>query len=130
MTLSSSPTVSTALPDPQFWAINFVRVVGETLSGRRPAGALAAFTTPEVREILHRRPVPGQRGARHAPRPMHHVRLQVRRVGDDAIEANAVLLGPDGGRAVAFRMEARRDRWVCTALETQRPAHAGTLIRP
>jgi hypothetical protein len=130
VTLSSSPTVSAVLSDPQVWAVTFVRAVGETLSGRRSPSALSALTTSEVREILHRRPVPGPRGARPDVRSLQPGRVHTRRLADDVVEANAVLLGPDGGRAVAFRMEARRDRWICTALETRRPAHPSTLMRP
>lgn len=130
MTLSSSPIVSTVRPDPQVWAITFVRAVGETLSGRRSPGALAAFTTSEVREILHRRPLPGQRAAHRSAHVLQPGRVHTRRPAEDVVEANAVLLGPEGGQAVAFRMEARRGRWICTALETRRPAHPSTLVRP
>jgi hypothetical protein len=130
VTLSPSPTLTTALPDPRAWATAFIRAVGETWSGRRPSSALTAATTGEVREILHRRPLPGQRAPRHITRPLQPGRVHTRRLTDDVVEANAVLLGPDGGRAVAFRIAARGGRWICVALETQRPVHLGTRPHP
>jgi hypothetical protein len=100
---------------PHAWATAFARAVAETLVGQRPAGALAPFVSREVREVLHRRPMPGPRRPHAGPRPAPH-RVHVRRVAPDVVEANTVLRG-ERVRAMAFRMEARRGRWICTALE-------------
>jgi hypothetical protein len=112
-----SPADGARPPEPRAWALTFVRAVGETLAQRRPPGALAGFISPEVREVLRRPPLPGPRGLPHGPRTLAARRVHLRRMAVDVVEANAVLLGPGETRAIAFRMEARRGRWICTALE-------------
>jgi hypothetical protein len=99
---------------PHVWATAFARAVAETLAGHRPPGALGPFVSSEVREVLHRRPVPGPRRPPAAGLPAHRVHLQC--VAPGVVEANTVLRG-DRVRAMAFRMEVRRGRWICTALE-------------
>jgi Family of unknown function (DUF6459) len=120
-TFPTAPVAAPRLPargeptQPHMWATAFARAVAETLVGLRPAGGLSSFVSPEVREVLHRHPMPGPRRPHPGPRPVPH-RVHVRRVGPDVVEANTVIRG-DRVRAVAFRMEARRGRWICTALE-------------
>ncbi|HZE67079.1 MAG TPA: Rv3235 family protein, partial [Sporichthyaceae bacterium] len=106
-----------ALPDPHAWATAFAYAVAETLTGHRPPGVLATFVSPPVREVLHRRPVPGQRRPTTRARPPQPHRVHVQWVAYDAVEANTVLLGQGTARAIAFRMQIRRGRWTCTALE-------------
>jgi hypothetical protein len=106
-----------APPDPRGWALTFARAVAETVAGRRPPGALAPFVSAEVREVLRRPALPRPRGEPDRPRVLVPGRVHLRRMAVDVVEANTVLLGPNEVRAIAFRVEASRGRWICTALE-------------
>ncbi|MGF0117701.1 Rv3235 family protein [Promicromonospora sp. Marseille-Q5078] len=109
------------LPDPTAQCCAVVRAAVEVLRGERPAGQLARWVTPQVRDQLAERARiglahDGLRGAEH------HLPVQVRRVrlvrlGEDVAEATVVLDDDGRVRAAAVRLEARRGAWRVAVLE-------------
>ena len=109
------------LPDPTAQCCAVVRAAVEVLRGERPAGQLARWVTPQVRDQLAERARiglahDGLRGVEH------HLPVQVRRVrlvrlGEDVAEATVVLDDDGRVRAAAVRLEARRGAWRVAVLE-------------
>jgi hypothetical protein len=109
--------------DPNRWSATFAQALAETLTGTRPVAQLAAWTTRPVYALLERRAmlaVAATAGARSARREATHARLgrlHVCRPNPTAVETTVALHCTGRARALAFRLEARDGRWVCTALE-------------
>jgi len=113
--------VGPAVPDAQAWASRLVQAVSEVLVGDRPISQLVRFTDEAVFTDLNRRvrllgltTTATSRGAkdRCAVRSIR-VCAPARHVAEVA----AHVRHGDRSRAIALRMELRRHRWVCTALE-------------
>jgi uncharacterized protein DUF6459 len=110
----------------QRWCTTFAQAVVEVLAGVRPAAQLLTWTTRPVHGLLERRATLAL-AARAAPRqvpaprrPATAARLgnvHVRRPSAGAVEANLVVHDRGRSRALAFRLEERGGRWICTALE-------------
>lgn len=104
----------TGLPDPRRWAAKLTQAVVEILCRRRPAQQLVRWTDDDVHKALARRV------ARRSVSPTTRAwvrSVRVCRVSDTVAEASAVVqLGPRAC-AVALRLEAAGDRWLCTAFE-------------
>ena len=110
-----------AVPDAEAWASRLVQAVSEVLAGDRPISQLVRFTDEAVFTDLNRRvrmlgltTTATTRGARD--------RSAVRSVrvctpAWNVAEVAAHVRHGDRSRAIALRMEIRRHRWVCTALE-------------
>ncbi len=101
------------------WAARFGQAVIESVTGLRPTTQLVRWTSQEVFRDLDRRAQLVRRAGGPAHRP---VRPQVRSVhvcrpGDTAAEVSVHVRHGHRSRALAFRLERREDRWVCTALE-------------
>jgi len=103
------------LPDATRWSGWLALAIGEALLGRRPATQLAGWVSAEVLAGLNRRQRLRPTEA-SAPRT---VLLSGRVQHPAAGSAEACALLQTGSRllVLAFRLEAREDRWVCTALE-------------
>jgi hypothetical protein len=99
--------------DPRRWAATFAQALVETLTGSRSAAQLAAWTTPPVHSLVERR---ARLATARAPRTRLG-RLHLCRPMPDVVEAGVAVHGAGRARAMAFRLEARAGRWVCTALE-------------
>jgi uncharacterized protein DUF6459 len=118
---AAAPTVGPALPDARAWASRLVQAVSEVLAGDRPISQLVRFTDDVVFADLNRRvrllgltTTATGRGAKE--------RSAVRSVrvctpAKEVAEVAAHIRHGDRSRAIALRMEIRRNRWVCTALE-------------
>lgn len=105
------------LPDAARWSGWLALALAEAVLGRRPAPQLAGWVSREVLAGLNR----GQRlrpAERSAPRTVL-LSGRVQHPAPCAAEASAVL--SVGGRllVLAFRLEARDGRWLCTALEAR-----------
>jgi hypothetical protein len=113
--------VGPAVPDARAWASRLVQAVSEVLAGDRPISQLVRFTDEVVFADLNRRvrllgltTTATGRGAKE--------RSAVRSVrvctpAKEVAEVAAHVRHGDRSRAIALRMEIRRNRWVCTALE-------------
>ena len=115
------PAAGPAVPDARAWASRLVQAVSEVLAGDRPISQLVRFTDDVVFADLNRRvrllgltTTATGRGAKE--------RSAVRSVRvctptKEVAEVAAHVRHGDRSRAIALRMEIRRNRWVCTALE-------------
>jgi len=103
------------LPDPEAWCVRLATALLEALQGIRPVSQLARWLDPAAMAHLTlqaRRRNPGQE------RPGLHA-VHLTRTGPTVVEAVAVYGGPERRAAMAFRLQAHGDRWLCTALELQ-----------
>lgn len=111
--------------DLERWVERFTQAVLEIVAGDRPASQLIRWTDPAVQQDLVRRSLLVARAGGHEPgrgrragltRPsVHRVRLGFLTL--DVVEAAIHVKHGTRSRAVAARLEVRRGRWVCTALE-------------
>ncbi|MFF0344284.1 Rv3235 family protein [Kribbella sp. NPDC004875] len=113
--------VGVGLPEVRAWGGRLAQAVSEVLAGDRPISQLVRFTDDSVFLELNRRvrllglnSTAVSRGARE--------KSQVRSVRvfmpePQIAEVAAHVRHGDRSRALAFRLEIRRNRWVCTALE-------------
>ena len=109
------------VPDARAWAGRLVQAVSEVLAGDRPISQLVRFADEAVFADLNRRvrvlgltTTATSRGARERS-AVRSVRVctPARHVAEVA----AHVRHGNRSRAIALRMEIRRHRWVCTALE-------------
>ncbi|WP_130382389.1 Rv3235 family protein [Kribbella sp. VKM Ac-2569] len=115
------PGAAPALPEVRVWGARLAQAVSEVLAGDRPISQLVRFTDDVVFMELNRRvrmlgmnSTAGIRGAKEKSM-VRSVRVFM---PDPCIaEVAAHVRHGQRSRAVAFRLEVRRNRWVCTALE-------------
>lgn len=103
-------------PAARAWAVTVAHGLAEILAGTRPAVQFQQWSTPDVFALVARKArVVARAGAsaRRAATGTIHVCCPT----GDAIEVSTVLLATPRPRALAFRLESRGERWVCTALE-------------
>jgi hypothetical protein len=112
---------SSVLPNARTWSASLALAFAETLQGRRPVGQLSRWVDDRVLATLtvslrRRRPAPGRLDAAPVPpATLRSVHLQC--PTSDAVEASAHVQMGGRSAALAFRLEAWYDRWLCTALE-------------
>ncbi|MGZ0148237.1 Rv3235 family protein [Kribbella sp. WER1] len=109
------------LPDVRLWGGRLAQAVSEVLVGDRPISQLVRFTNDRVFLELNRRvrllgmnTTAGSRGAKEKS-TVRSVRVFMPEA--DIAEVAAHVRHGERSRAVALRLEVRRNRWVCTALE-------------
>ncbi|MEU8225784.1 Rv3235 family protein [Kribbella sp. NPDC048915] len=109
------------LPEVRAWAGRMAQAVSEVLAGDRPISQLVRFTDDAVFMELNRRvrllglnSTADTRGAREKSM-VRSVRVFMPE--PFVAEVAAHVRHGQRSRAVAFRLEVRRHRWVCTALE-------------
>ena len=108
------------LPPAAPWAARLARTVIEVVSGERPSGQLARWTSRAVHADLSRRAAAAARHPAVMGRPPQCRRVRSVRVfavSPTVVEACAVVSGAVRSRAVALRLEAVGDRWIATAVE-------------
>ncbi|QDP96394.1 hypothetical protein FOE78_11210 [Microlunatus elymi] len=119
---SWAPGLPPGLPDPGPWCVRLASALLEAVHGLRPVTQLNRWLDPVALTQLNARV--RRRSAEHAVLRSVHVS----RSSADAVEAVAVFgwartdPAGDGGSAfaaLAFRLEARPDRWMCTRLDTR-----------
>ena len=110
-----------ALPEVREWATRLVQAIAETIGGDRPVSQLTRWTDTAVYVDVHRRvrllgltTTAGKRATkeRSSVRSVHICRPEA-----GVAEVAAHLRTSGRSRAMALRLEIRRGRWVCTALE-------------
>jgi hypothetical protein len=105
----------------QQWAARFAQAAVEVVGGDRPVTQLLRWTTARVYDDLDRRV---RLLARTAPAPTRRrtIRPQVRSVHvfqprPDCAEVSVHVQHGHRSRALAARLERRRGRWTCVALQ-------------
>ncbi len=109
------PLPATAgLPAVKAWADTCALAIAQILTGERAPGQLRQWAMPEVFDALARRAALATSAPRRrATLRAVHICCPARGVA----EITTVIHGLARPKALAFRLEARRTRWVCTALE-------------
>lgn len=111
-------TPPAGLPDPRRFAGSLTQAVAEVLVGRRPAAQLVRWVAEEALAALNwqlRTAVRGRRNGSTNPPAVCSVHIQLPAPG--VVEVAAHLRGDEVPPALALRLEARTQRWFCTALE-------------
>jgi Family of unknown function (DUF6459) len=105
------------LPDAQEWSTTLALAVIQALVGRRPVTQLNRWVVDEVLVAIsmYQRRSLALHGRIAIPTAVRSVRVQHSDPGVAEVAAHVVI----GKRsaAMAFRLEALGDRWLCTALE-------------
>lgn len=103
------------------WAARLAQAVIEVEAAERPVMQLGQWVSPAIYRRLDRRQ---QLRARQldprAPRtrcPEHVRSVHVCHPTPDIAEVSVVTAGTDRCRALALRLERRKGRWMCTALD-------------
>ncbi len=107
--------------DLQVWAARFAQAVVEVLGGDRPIAQLLRWTSHQVYVEIERRLYLLNRTT-DAGRRMRTVRPQVRSVhvfhpSPASAEVSVHVRHGQRSRAIAARLERRKGRWQCTALQ-------------
>lgn len=117
------------LPDPQQWGARLALAVIQTLLGQRPVAQLNRWM---VEEVLAAISMSQRRNLKIPGRIALHTALRSVRVqhpGPDVAEVSAHVAIGKQSAAMAFRLEALGDRWLCTALELAPPRGFKDLVR-
>ena len=121
LTTSAATGTAPGLPEVRVWGARLAQAVSEVLAGDRPISQLVRFTDDVVFMELNRRvrmlgmnSTAGMRGAKEKS-TVRSVRVFMPE--PRIAEVAAHVRHGQRSRAVAFRLEVRRNRWVCTALE-------------
>lgn len=104
-----------SVPDAAATAAALVRLVLESLAGRRPAGQLSRWFSEEVLAQLVVQRGLRRRSGRALDLALYSVRVQHPSPG--VAEVSVHLRGRSRACAWALRMEVTREHWLCTALE-------------
>ena len=109
------------VPGARAWAFRLVQAVSEVVAGDRPISQLVRFTDDAVFTELNKQvrllgltTTATARGTRERSAVRS---VRVCRPTPRVAEVAAHVRHGDRSRAIALRMEIRRNRWVCTALE-------------
>lgn len=103
------------------WAARLAQAVIEVEAADRPVLQLGRWVAPEIYRRLDRRQQLRAR-SRDPRRPRNRCAEQVHSVhvcrpAQDVAEVSVVTTGGVRCRALALRLERRRGRWLCTALD-------------
>ncbi|HEY9293163.1 MAG TPA: Rv3235 family protein [Microlunatus sp.] len=128
---SWAPRLPPGLPDPGDWCVRLGAALLETVQGLRPVTQLNRWLDPialaDLTVHIRRRP---------AMRPVLHS-VHVSRAEAEVVEAVTVFgwspahsarAGASSTAALAFRLEARGRRWMCTRLDTRPLAGSQQVI--
>jgi hypothetical protein len=98
------------------WAETVAMAMAQILTGERTAAQFKHWALPEVADALSRRAALAATAA--GPRRRALLRaVHVCLPAEGVAEVCTVVHGLARPRALAFRLEVRRARWVCTALD-------------
>ena len=109
------------LPDARAWGGRLAQAVSEVLAGDRPISQLVRFTDEAVFADLNRRVrllgLTTTATARGAKERSSVCSVRICTPAEEIAEIAAHVRHGDRSRAIALRLEIRRNRWICTALE-------------
>jgi Family of unknown function (DUF6459) len=116
------------LPDPQQWSIALALALLQALLAQRPVAQLNRWVAEEVLAaiIMYQRRSLQVHGRIAVASAVRSVRVQ--HPDPEVAEVSAHVLIGKRSAAMAFRLEALCDRWLCTALELRAPR--GTSSHP
>jgi hypothetical protein len=105
------------LPDAQAWSTTLALAIIQALLGQRPVAQLNRWVADEVLAAISmsRRRTMRVRGQIAIPSALRSVRVQ--HPSREVAEVAAHVVIGKRSAAMAFRLEALGDRWLCTALE-------------
>jgi Family of unknown function (DUF6459) len=105
------------LPDAQEWSTTLALAVIQAMVGRRPIAQLNRWVAEEVLVAIsiHQRRSLSLHGRIAVPTALRSVRVQ--HPDPEVAEVSAHLVIGKRSAAMAFRLEALGDRWLCTALD-------------
>jgi hypothetical protein len=105
------------LPDAREWSTALALAVIQTLLGQRPVAQLNRWVAEDVWAAIsgHQRRSLSVHGRTAVPTALRSVRVQ--HPDPEVAEVSAHLVIGKRSAAMAFRLEALGDRWLCTALE-------------
>jgi hypothetical protein len=108
---------SRRLPDARTWSTSLALALVETLHGHRPIAQLNRWVDDDVLAAisLHRRRRRDEQRRPVAQPALRSVRLQ--HASPEVAEVSAHLSVGRRSMAIAFRLEAAGERWLCTAAE-------------
>jgi len=103
------------------WAARLAQAVLEVEAAERPVMQLGQWVLPSIYRRLDRRQRLRTRQIDpRSPRircPEHVRSVHVCQLAPDVAEVSVVTAGADRCRALALRLERRKGRWMCTALD-------------
>ena len=116
------------LPDAQEWSAKLALAIIQALTGQRPISQLSRWVVDEVLAAItmYQRRSLRTRGRIAMSAALRSIRVQ-HPDPEVAEVAGHVVIGKRSA-AMAFRLEALGDRWLCTALELG--AHWRSAVRP
>ena len=116
------------LPDAREWSTALALAVIQALLGQRPAAQLNRWMVEEVLAAisLSQRRNLKMRGRIAVPTALRSVRVQ--HPGPEIAEVSAHVAIGKRSVAMAFRLEALGDRWLCTALELGAPRESEAIV--
>ena len=116
------------LPDAREWSTTLALAVIQALLGQRPAAQLNRWMVEEVLAAisLSQRRNLKMRGRIAVPTALRSVRVQ--HPGPEIAEVSAHVTIGKRSVAMAFRLEALGDRWLCTALELGAPRESEAIV--
>jgi hypothetical protein len=116
------------LPDAQEWSAKLALAITQALTGQRPAAQLNRWAVDEVLAAIsmYQRRSLRTHGLVAMPAALRSIRVQ--HPDPEVAEVSAHVVIRKRSAAMAFRLEALGDRWLCTALELG--AHWRSAMRP
>jgi hypothetical protein len=116
------------LPDAQEWSAKLALAIIQALTGQRPAAQLNRWVVDEVLAAIsmYQRPSLRTHGRIAIPAALRSIRVQ--HPDPEVAEISVHVVIGKRSAAMAFRLEALGDRWLCTALELG--AHWRSAMRP
>jgi hypothetical protein len=116
------------LPDAQEWSAKLALAIIQALTGQRPAAQLNRWVVDEVLAAIsmYQRRSLRTHGRIAVPTALRSIRVQ--HPDPEVAEVSAHVVIGKRSAAMAFRLEALGDRWLCTALELG--AHWRSAMRP
>ncbi len=116
------------LPDAQEWSAKLALAIIQALTGQRPAAQLNRWVVDEVLAAIsmYQRRSLRTHGLIAMPVALRSIRVQ--HPDPEVAEVSAHVVIGKRSAAMAFRLEALGDRWLCTALELG--AHWRSAMRP
>jgi hypothetical protein len=105
------------LPDAQEWSAKLALAIIQALTGQRPISQLSRWVVDEVLAAIsmYQRRSLRTHGLKAMPAALRSIRVQ--HPGPEVAEVSAHVVIGKRSAAMAFRLEALGDRWLCTALE-------------
>jgi hypothetical protein len=107
------------MEEDEVWAARFLQAVVEVLASDRPLTQLIRWTDPAVyAEIARRRQLLATRAARTSRSGRAHVAtVHICHPTVETAEVSARVTTGRRSRAIAARLDLRRERWLCTAIQ-------------